>query len=628
MTPEPSAPRGPSFAATGSTRRAGGWREPALVAVVLAAVVAALHGRSLITGLDWLPAEAVDSQLILFLLEHWRDVLTGGAADWRSPPMFWPLAGTIGMSDLLAGLAPLYAGLRALGATEHAALNGLLILCTALSFLLAFRLLRATLGIGLAGSLAGAALYAGAYPRLMELGHPQVQVAFVLPLAVDLALRLVRDGTDQGAGRAFGRTAALGAALVVQLATAVYPAWFTVFFLAVTAAVALAAGATRRAIAALLRRHWPALAAAAALTALLALPVVAAFSGADTDFDFRVSVLPLIPRPLSLLWPGPESFAWGAWFPPPEQAGLPRLWGKRVSYGFTLVPLVLAAAGWAVAVWGRGVARTRPSSLHGPDGRALLVAVIGVAGLIVGLLSLRYGGASPWAAVHAAFPGAEGYRAVFRNWMFLALPLATVLAWLTDRALGAAARLPAARRRAARAALAAVAALVALEQVGSPVGHAGAVYRARLDRLAARVPPGCASFLLRPAPAAPPTAATFDPDAYLAANADVRRGWPGTAWEHYVRFGRDEGRFLDPADGWRSVRIHIDALGVAARLGIPTVNGYTGRYPEGWPLINLFAPDLDARAAAWAARHALTPAPCVVDYPPELYAGAETEARM
>lgn len=614
MTPRQEAPR-------------AGWRAPALVFATLVAVVAALHGRSLTSGLDWLPAEAVDSHLILFLLEHWRDVLAG-TADWRSPPMFWPLAGTLGMSDLLAGLAPFYAGLRALGASEHAALNLLLITSTALSFLLTLRLLRITLGIGLAGSLAGAALYAAGYPRLMELGHPQVQVAFTLPLAVDLAVRLLRGGGSGSAGTAFGRSAALGLLVVLQLATAVYPAWFTVLFLAVLAVAALGPAATRRAMGALVRRHVAALAAAVVVTGLAALPVLAAFAGAATDFDFRVSVLPLIPRPLSLLWPGPESLAWGAWFPPPEDTGLPRLWGKRVTYGFAVVPLALVAMGWAAAAWARATVRGRPATLDDPgEATRVLVAVIGCAGLVVALLSLRYGDAAPWAAIHAAFPGAEGYRAVFRNWMFLALPLGTVLAWLTDRALGATARLSRPGRTAAGVALAAVAAAVAVEQLGGPVGHAGAAYRARLDRLAALVPPGCASFLLRPPPAAPPTTATFDADAYLAANADVRRSWSGSAWEHYRRFGRAEGRFLDPAGGWRSVRIHIDALGVAARLGIPTVNGYTGRYPPGWSLINLFAPDLDSRLAAWVERNGLEP-PCTVAYPPALFAGAMTERRM
>jgi hypothetical protein len=56
--------------------------------------------------------------------------------------------------------------------------------------------------------------------------------------------------------------------------------------------------------------------------------------------------------------------------------------------------------------------------------------------------------------------------------------------------------------------------------------------------------------------------------------------------------------------GWWIPR-QLEAMRIAQRHRIPTVNGYTGWTPPGWDLRVVTAPGYRARVRAWARRHAV-----------------------
>ncbi|MCI0570324.1 MAG: hypothetical protein L0Y66_06210 [Myxococcaceae bacterium] len=172
---------------------------------------------------------------------------------------------------------------------------------------------------------------------------------------------------------------------------------------------------------------------------------------------------------------------------------------------------------------------------HQPLIRVLLVVT--VAGI---LLTSRYrGGWTPWWLIAQAVPGGDALRAVCRVGIWLLLPASLGVAL-------ALARFSSAGRTWTAAVLGAV---CLLEQ-----GVRGAAFevgpaRADVARLAAHVAPDCRSFLYSPT-----------------------------------------------AGGFPSWKYQLDAAWASLELGVPTVNGYSGKVPPGWPFEEVLSTDA-ARAA-------------------------------
>lgn len=173
--------------------------------------------------------------------------------------------------------------------------------------------------------------------------------------------------------------------------------------------------------------------------------------------------------------------------------------------------------------------------------------VVGVTVLALLLLALRWrGGFTPWQLVYELVPGAKGLRVVARVGVFMLIPWGVAVAW----GLGA-------LRRPWLALL--LGAVVVLEQGRTPPHWDPKVGRAAIARV--RVPAGCAAFFFD-APATP--------------------AWP---FEY----------------------VQLDAMWAGLEAEVPTVNGYSGRVPEGWSFDR--APDV----AGWEQRHGLAPGTvCVV----------------
>jgi hypothetical protein len=180
--------------------------------------------------------------------------------------------------------------------------------------------------------------------------------------------------------------------------------------------------------------------------------------------------------------------------------------------------------------------------------------LMGLAVVVLWLLQMDYFGVRPWQAVWAVVPGAKAIRYTFRSQLvanlFVSLIVAQTLAML-------------ARRRIAVVVLAAV--LIA-EQVNL-VWPATMSRKAALAWIDAAPPPpvGCRAFYVVPG-AGPP-----------------ERSGP----QH-----------------------QDDAMLFAQLRGIPTLNGYSSWFPDGWALDEPSSPGYGAAVRAWAEKNGIAGEVC------------------
>jgi len=186
------------------------------------------------------------------------------------------------------------------------------------------------------------------------------------------------------------------------------------------------------------------------------------------------------------------------------------------------------------------------AELAGPSSDRFLL-LMGLAVVAVWLLQMNYFGVRPWRAIWGAVPGAKAIRYTFRSQLvanlFVSLIVARVLAGL-------------ARRRVAAIVLTVV--LVA-EQVNL-------MWPPMMSRKAALG-------WIDAAPAPPPGCRAF----YVVPNA----GPPGRSGPQH----------------------QDDAMLFAQVRGIPTLNGYSSWFPDGWALDEPSSASYPAALRAWAVRN-------------------------
>jgi hypothetical protein len=161
---------------------------------------------------DTFPGDRGDARLVAYLMEHWYQVFRG-AEFWRSPGMFYPVTGTLGYADLLLGYGVLHSVLRALGLGIFEAAEFTIILSNFLNYLVCFVLLNKVLRFNLTASIAGAVFFAFNSPKLMELGHTQLQPIWFLPLATIPIVLFIQHRDKLSRLQAFGLIALAATAL-------------------------------------------------------------------------------------------------------------------------------------------------------------------------------------------------------------------------------------------------------------------------------------------------------------------------------------------------------------------------------------------------------------------------------
>jgi hypothetical protein len=187
--------------------------------------------------------------------------------------------------------------------------------------------------------------------------------------------------------------------------------------------------------------------------------------------------------------------------------------------------------------------------------RRPMVGLTALTALTLVVLTLQWpGGLTAWHLVYTLVPGARAIRAVSRICLILLFPAAVGVALATDRL------------RAHRWLVAALAAIVALEQGQALLAYGKTAARTRATLVAEHVEPGCRAFLF--------TALHGKEDPWL---------------------------------------YHVDAMWAEMTLAIPTINGYSGKGPPGWPFYAAVVRDsasdaaLNQGLAAWLAQWKVDP---------------------
>ncbi len=529
-------------------------REWASALVLLLGAFAFYHRIEVFSALDMQIGGGADPRLIHAICEHWLQVFRG-QADIASPHFFYPQQGTLGYTDAMLGQGALYALARGLGLEMFRAYNFMLTATDALNAAVMLAFLHLGLRVRLPAAAFGAVLLAFNSAKLAQIGHAQLELLFALPLALwaltDLARRPAFSWVSLALGAAFGGCVAL------EIWSSFYNGWFFCFWLLIAGLLALAQRETRGAMLTALRHHWPAIPVALAVLYKCLKPFANIYQPVAEQLGWRSyeEVMAMLPQPLSYFSMGDGALVWG-WLPKtfPQFDAMPTPWEHRMGIG--LLPWLAVLVALALGI--RAIARQQAKPLD----RWLVLLV--VSALVLLLLPIRLGDASLWRWFYDNFPGARAMRSVTRVILVAMLPMAIAAALLVDRLRAGASASAHARLWTGLLAVAVLFATV--EQGRSVPGHIPAEERSRIAEIAAQIDPQrCTAFFVRTSTTGPESEIDLQTMAMLA----------------------------------------------AMQTGVPTLNGYSGKYPYGWDLEKMRAPGYLDRVREWRIRSGLRTPVCV-----------------
>jgi hypothetical protein len=186
------------------------------------------------------------------------------------------------------------------------------------------------------------------------------------------------------------------------------------------------------------------------------------------------------------------------------------------------------------------------------------VRLVALSGVTLVILALNVGGITAWRFVYDLVPGAKAIRAVARIGLVILIPMGLGLAAFVDSL---------ARKGGGRVVAAFVlGALCLLEQAETTPAFSKQQNREDIAAVAQLIEPGCQAFVFSPI----------------------------------------QGR-------WRYWKYQLDAMWAGLYVGVPTLNGYSGNFPPGWPLrdTNIRFEGDERRVSAaigfWLRRNSLDP---------------------
>ena len=513
---------------------------------------------------DLFPGDRGDARLVTFLLEHWYQVFRG-AESWLSPPMFYPVKGVIGYADLLIGYAVPFSILRMFGMGMFEAAEAVIILFNFLNYLVCYVLLKKILRFNTFAAVAGAAFFAFNNPKLVQLGHLQLQPLWFMPLAIIFIVLLVQRAGSLTQKKAFALLSLVALSLDLQLLTGFYLGWFFLFWCLLFLLLIFLFSSTRSFLLSLARRFWPAFTASLLVFVFGLLPFLAAYLPVTQSTRGRLyeDAKPLIPVLWSFLGMSEHNYVWGG-----LAAAVKRVHPlhPELQIGIGLVPLLAWLGLTVLAVWliKRNRKLNGAARDHSLDFVAqanlpqMFVALLILATTLFYIIGMRYGhDHSPWAFVYFGVPGAQAIRAVARYAIMLCLPMAIAFAYFIHHGMK---KISVQKNRRLRNAMSAALFITVgfglFEQFASKKTANGFSIKAENEYLktqAANLPDNCSSF--------------------------------------YVAVG--------PYAAHNQFEYQIDAALIAVRRGIPTFNGYSGQSPPNWGLWEVRAPEYEDNVKRW-----------------------------
>jgi hypothetical protein len=511
----------------------------AIALLVFAVAYAQFFGSALSSGLRLLAGDAGDASLIAFLHEHvFRSML--GQASLLNPQFFFPTRGVLGYTDAFLLNQIFYAPFRLAGIESLLAVQLTFMLLALVGSAFFVALLHRFFGVRLWLAVVAAAIFAFAHNLYLKSIHPQHFAIYYLPVVGYLLFASLFAARSAPAIAA----CALAGGLLLGLTflTGYYVGWFFLFFLMFAAPVFVAMRWTPIAgfVQANLRHVLLALGAATIGFAAGALAVILVYLPAIKALQWMTlqNFLMSAATFRDLINVSDTNLIWGSLL---RQSGIIPLHRLRHTEVHLAVTPLLVAASVAGTYLSARVARvTEYDRLAAAIGVSILFGFAMVYALTI---SIR-GEWSPFFLVQKIVPGAVGIRVGFRSQVISGMFITVAFALVAEAYLRRSAASPSRSGVLARSLIVlAVGGVLVAEQVN--LLSVSGLDRTREEALLAGVPP-------------PP--------------AQCR------AFAYYN-------------DGSRSLQaVHVDAMRISQKFGLPTVNGYSGGVPTGWDLSGVWDP--------------------------------------
>lgn len=599
--------------------------EWALVCAVGLILLSIFFRRVLLSHFDLVPADLADGRFLLVILEHWFHVFSG-QGNWLNLPFFYPLNNNLGYSDAMFLYSIPYSILRALGIDLYTSYQITIIGFIALGFYLFVAFLKVNLKLNITASCIGGMLAIFNNVFFVSQGWVQLHIIALIPLILILIARFLRNIHGRRSTRI---VAGLSLSVLIPLSffTGYYVSWFLIFFLSISGLLLiiydlfLAKGQAIKSLFNWLNLNRLEVITYGLVTVISFLPFFIVYLPVLRKINGRPfeEVLVMLPRWYDFFNVGPVNVLWGntftQLFPIASSRPLSHELEKAIPL-FTMLAFFFFSVIAFSSVYRSYVknlcakmqdecyesgskdekslllpekdyfiklklfllrANFRRMEESGPAGlehiktgpNIGLVVLLSLTTLICSILLLRVKGHTMWWFVYSLIPGAAAIRAAFRFQLVLAFAVAIVISVGLNDLL----RLTSSLRIPIAGGLICILITALLFMETLNLGS-------NLSGISKHKEQGKGIGLISPAP--------------------------------------DECKLFFVKPNWRNREPsyfagHVDAMLIAERVGIPTINGYSGVQPKNWTMWDVYAGDYQLRVADWLNYNGIKDGVCSLD---------------
>jgi hypothetical protein len=526
-----------------------------LVVLILGIMLESIFFRQVVwSNFDQMIGDAGDARFNGVILEHWWQVFQGHS-NWLSPSYFYPTKGVLGYSDADFLFALPYSGLRYVGLNIFTSFQMVLLTTVFLGWTGAYIFFRYFLRLNFFPSIIGAIVFSFPNSMAISVGRPQLLAIYFLPyLTIAIFLFIKNFSKNNIKARIAGVLVALFVPCFFY--TSFYMAWFTMFFILLLFFVFVVwlllqkKGVKTWSTIFLNKQLWKKLLPYIIIGIIGFIPFFITYIPAQRVLGARPyeEVLTMLPTLIDYINVGPSNWMWGDYFNSEELRNRP-MWFE-LDKGLSVILLstfliisiffIMKARNYKLQSTHEGGVKisSKKDSANIAHWQTILVIGLSLAVLLAWLLILKIEDYSLWWVITKITPGASAIRIVCRLQQFLILPVSIVLAVGLNRALN---RIPEIIETAVQfiilMAIAVISLFIIVEQFNTaPTSDYSK--QQQLEMLASIQPP-------------PSDTAVFTvlPDSSLHRNP---------------------------------FEIHIDAMIIAQKYNLSTINGYSGSAPPYW----------------------------------------------
>lgn len=493
--------------------------------------------------------DRIDIRFCAFIIEHLFQSFSG-RAEWLSPGLFYPVKETLGYSETFLLHVFAYAPFRLLSFDSLSALQFAIIVLNFLTYVCTWLFLRRGLGVSLLSATIAALVFSFNSAKFNQLNHIQLQPLLLLPLISWLLWSYLKRLGENSSSEIFRKLSLAALLFNLQLLTSVYVAWYFAFWVLLFFAFWLFLEQGKRSLMIKeFQSNKTAFAAAAMVFFVGLVPFIRIYIPVVMETGTRSysELKPMIPRWQSLFWMDSTNYLWG-WLANKFSSfyHLPLHWEHRIGLG-AIITLGFPTMFFML------IFKFRKSDEIGKY-RLTLPLILTCSVICFYTLGMTYfNGQSPWWLVFTFIPGASSIRAVSRYALVTALPISILLALIMDFTISNIKTMTAAKKKMSGAALSIFIAFTLFEQMGKQHTFSKDDELEKAATLAQRIESDCDSF-------------------YLTTN-------------------KKTPEFI--------AELHGDALMVSMLTGKPTLNGYSGQSPKGWPLWEIGSVDYLPNVEKW-----------------------------